>query len=69
MRRRRPKQVSPPDRAARPPTRPSIRVAPLEGAARFIMLDQPERFRAAADEFLARSRPVGCGAALLKAAP
>jgi pimeloyl-ACP methyl ester carboxylesterase len=32
---------------------PSIRVVPVEGAAHFIMLDQPERFRAAVDSFLA----------------
>ena len=32
---------------------PSIRVVPVEGAAHFIMLDQPEHFRAAVDSFLA----------------
>jgi len=32
---------------------PSIRLVPVEGAAHFIMLDQPRRFREAVDTFLA----------------
>jgi pimeloyl-ACP methyl ester carboxylesterase len=32
---------------------PSIRLVPIEGSAHFIMLDQPQRFREAADAFFA----------------
>jgi pimeloyl-ACP methyl ester carboxylesterase len=33
---------------------PSIRVIPVERSAHFIMLDQPERFRAEVETFMAR---------------